>query len=103
MTGFRFPGGGGLRNFLFDTASRPALGPTQPPMQWVPAALSLEIKWPGRDADHSPQSSAEVKDCVKLYLHFRNTPSWGGAQLKHRDSFTFYLLLSKLMTLLSFT
>jgi hypothetical protein len=26
--------------FLFTTASRPALGPTQPPLQWVPVALS---------------------------------------------------------------
>jgi hypothetical protein len=43
-------------------ASRPALGPTQPPIQWVPGALSLGIKWPGREADHSPQSNAEVKN-----------------------------------------
>jgi hypothetical protein len=27
------------------------------------------IKRPGRGADHSPTSSAEVKECVKLYLH----------------------------------
>jgi hypothetical protein len=32
---------------------------------------------------------AEVKECVELYLHFTNTPSWPGAQLKHRDNFTF--------------
>jgi hypothetical protein len=25
------------------------------------------------------------------YLHYPNTPSWRGAQLKHRDNFTFYL------------
>jgi len=38
---------------------------------------------------------------VELYLHSPNTPSWGGAQLKHRDNFTctFYL---KTLRLLSF-
>jgi hypothetical protein len=31
----------GLGIFLFTTASRPALGLTQPPIQWVPGALSM--------------------------------------------------------------
>jgi hypothetical protein len=34
----------------------------QVPVQWVPAALSLGIKRPGREADHSPSSSAKVKE-----------------------------------------
>jgi hypothetical protein len=34
----------------------------------------------GREADHSPPSSAEVKEWVELYLHSPNTPSWRGAQ-----------------------
>jgi hypothetical protein len=34
-----------------------------------------------------PPSSAEVKECVELYFHSRNTPSWRGAQLeKHMDN-----------------
>jgi hypothetical protein len=53
--------------FLFITASRPALGPTQPLIQWVPGALSQGIKLLGREADHSTPSSAEVKECVWSY------------------------------------
>jgi hypothetical protein len=45
----------------------------------------------GRWTDHSPPSSAEVRECLELYLHSPNTPSWRGAQLKQRDSFNFTL------------
>jgi hypothetical protein len=69
----------GLGIFLFTTASRTARGPTKPPIQWILGALSLGVKLPGREADHSPPSSAEVKECVELYLHSPNTPSWRGA------------------------
>jgi len=48
--------------FLFTTMSRTALGPTQPPIQRVLGALSLGVKRPGREADHSPPSSTEVKE-----------------------------------------
>jgi hypothetical protein len=78
----------GLGIFLFNTASRTATGPTQPPIQWVPGALSLRVKRPGREPNHSPPSSAEVKEWVELYLHSPNTSSWPYAQLKHRDNFT---------------
>jgi hypothetical protein len=52
----------GLGIFLFTTAFRPALGPTQPPIQCVPGVLFLGIKHLGREADHSTPSSAEVKN-----------------------------------------
>jgi hypothetical protein len=52
----------GLENFLFATASRPVVRPTQPPILLVPGALSLGIKRLGREADHSSPSSAEVKN-----------------------------------------
>jgi hypothetical protein len=67
---------------------------------WIPpgflfngyqGALSLEIKRPGREADHSAPSSAEVKNAwsytstLLTRLH--------GAVLRHRDNFTFTLPL----------
>jgi len=73
----------GLGIFLFTTASRTALELTRPPVQWVPGALSLGVKRPGREAGHSPPSSAEVKECVELYLRSSNTPPWRGDQLKN--------------------
>jgi hypothetical protein len=44
----------------FSHTSRPALGPTQRPVQWAPG-LSPGVKRPRRGADHPPPSSAEVK------------------------------------------
>jgi hypothetical protein len=43
----------------FPHLSRPALGPTQPPVQWV-SGLSRGKGRPGRDADPSPPSSTKV-------------------------------------------
>jgi hypothetical protein len=45
------------------------LGPTQLPIQWVPGALSPGVKRLGREADHSPPTSAEVNKNVYLYIH----------------------------------
>jgi len=41
--------------------SRPALGPTQPLLKWVPALSRGKVR-PGRAADHSPPSSAAVME-----------------------------------------
>jgi hypothetical protein len=51
------------------------LGPTQPPIQWVFGTISPGIKQPGHEADHSPPSSAEVKNggVIPLVPH---TTSW---------------------------
>jgi hypothetical protein len=56
--------------FLFTTASRRAPWPIQPPIQWVPRALSLRVNRPERDADHSPPSTAEFKNA----LSYTSTP-----------------------------
>jgi hypothetical protein len=51
----------GLEIFLFTTVYRHALVPTKAPIHLVPGALSLGVKRPGREADYSPQSKADVK------------------------------------------
>jgi hypothetical protein len=41
---FRLDPRQGQRIFPLSSVSRPALGPTQPPVQWVPGVLSLGLK-----------------------------------------------------------
>jgi hypothetical protein len=49
------------------------------PVQTGPGAYPAPIQrvpWWGRGFNHPPQSSAEVKERVELYLYFSNGPSW---------------------------
>jgi hypothetical protein len=52
--------------------SRSGLQSTPPTTQWVPRDLYLGIKRPGCEGDHSPPSTAEVKDA----LSYTSTPSY---------------------------
>jgi hypothetical protein len=72
-------------------ASRPALGATQPPIQWTPGVLSPGLNRPGRVADHSPLSTAEVKHGGAI-RPFSHTSSWCVQLIKHREKFYFYML-----------
>jgi hypothetical protein len=54
-------------------------------------ALSLEAKRPGCEADHSPSSSAEVKERVELYLYSPNMLSWRRAHLKAQGQLHLHL------------
>jgi hypothetical protein len=78
----------GLGIFLFSNMSRLALGATQPSIQWVPWTLSQGIKRPGREADNSPPSNAEVKNTWR----YASAPQhvfmlWW--LVRHRGNFTF--------------
>jgi hypothetical protein len=48
--------------YSYPTTSRPALGSTQPRVQWVAGALSPKLKRPGLQVNHSPLSCAEAND-----------------------------------------
>jgi hypothetical protein len=74
-----FPGSG-KEIFLFAITSRSALGPTLPPRHWVLGIISLEGKWAGHKADHSPPDRA-----ISPLPHIL---SWRGVP-KPRDDFTF--------------
>ena len=58
----------------FPHRSRPAQGPIQPPVQWVPG-LSRGGKRPGSGADHPPTPSAEAEEKVELYFYSPSAPS----------------------------
>jgi hypothetical protein len=69
----------GMEICFFTTDFRPSLLPTQPPIQRVPGALSLEVNLPVHEADH-----------FHLVLRTRmrgaipplpSTPSWYGVVL----------------------
>jgi hypothetical protein len=57
-----FSGVGSKRIVVFSTKSRPVLRPTQPQIQWLTEAASLQVKWQGREADRSPPSRAEAEN-----------------------------------------
>jgi hypothetical protein len=57
--GDRIPAGA---RYYLSVASRPPLRPTQLPIQWVWEAVSTGVKRSGREADHSPPFSVEVKN-----------------------------------------
>jgi hypothetical protein len=48
------------------------------PIQWVPGAVSPGVKRPGREANHSPPTGAEVKKML-IYTSTLYTPSWHSA------------------------
>ena len=59
----------------FQHPSRLALGPTQPPVQWVPGSFP-GVKQSGRGADHPPPSKCRGQERVGLYLYSPHGPSW---------------------------
>jgi hypothetical protein len=64
--GGRSSGLGRDKILVLSTSFRPALWPTQPPIEWLPRAPSPGVKRSGLEADHSPLTTAEVKN-TRIY------------------------------------
>jgi hypothetical protein len=62
------------RFFFSPKAFRPAVGSSQPSIQWVTGAFPTDIKWPGHETDYLHLSRADVKKafmvCVGKPLTF---------------------------------
>jgi hypothetical protein len=69
--GVGVPSPGRVKNSNFYIPSRSALGSIRPPIQWGLGALSPGIKWPRREADHSPPTRADVK---KAWIYTTTSP-----------------------------
>jgi hypothetical protein len=77
-----------VNNFLFSTSSRLALGLTQPPIQWVAAALSPGVSGCGVKLTTHLQLVPRSRKCGSIHPLPR-TSSWHSAYLvKHSDNFT---------------
>jgi len=59
-TGWTVGGSNPVEGRDFPHLSRPALEPTQPPVQWI-RVFPGGKEWPGRDVDPSPPATAVVK------------------------------------------
>jgi len=61
-------------------------------IQWVPGALSLEVRRPGCESDHSPPSSAEVKNAW-IYTSTPTILLQGVVLSKTSDNFNYAQML----------
>jgi hypothetical protein len=76
--------------FLLSTLSSKVLGPSQPPLQWVPGNVYLGVKWLGREADRSPPTSAEV---INMWIYTSTPPAFFGFEPLHDNDYEKYGLL----------
>jgi hypothetical protein len=77
MSGVKFPARTG--NFPLRLHVQTGSGAHSTSYPMGTGGLSLGVMQLRREADHSPPSSADVKEYVELYLHYPSTSSWRGA------------------------
>jgi hypothetical protein len=72
-----------MKGLLFAIKYTPALGSTNSPIKWLPWTLSMEVKRPKREDDHSPPYSVKVKNACS----YASTPQYGTMQTRSRFFF----------------
>jgi hypothetical protein len=80
---------------VFFTASRPALGHTQPPTQWVPGFFPGGVKRLRGDADNLPHlvpTSGMVE--LSFHYHIRDHGVVPNLLIKHRENFNFTFFIT---------
>jgi hypothetical protein len=55
---------------VFQYALRTVLVPTQPRIEWVGRPVSLEVKRPDREADHSPHTITILRKSKTGHSHY---------------------------------
>jgi hypothetical protein len=88
------------------TVSKTFSSPPRPERLWGPPSLlsngywgggfSLGVKRPGREADHSPPSSAEVKNAWNYTSTLTDYVFMAWCLVKHRDNFTLTFTVLKI-------
>jgi hypothetical protein len=78
---------------LLSTASRPAWGSTQPPIQWIPGFL-----FPGGESGKGVKLTTHLylvpkSGMVELYLHSPTSSLHSAGLSKHRDNFTVLIII----------
>ena len=80
------------RDFVFSEEARPEMGPTQPPTECIPGALSQMVKRPRHEADRSRYTYYRSEESVELYLH--STCAFMACCLVEHRNFTFTFIRS---------
>jgi len=69
------------QTYLSSKTSRQALKPTQPSIQWAPEVLSLGLKSPGHEADHSLKCISKIKNEWRYTSNLSHSPAWHAYRL----------------------